>query len=58
VNGRTSIDNVAVAEYANTDVGIQKTKADFTQKVRSKVRIEDILGSAWKDEWWVNAGYM
>ncbi|KAI9049074.1 hypothetical protein LZ554_006922 [Drepanopeziza brunnea f. sp. 'monogermtubi'] len=49
-----------LAEYGNTGAGAgdEKTRAPFTQFLQSPIAIEDILGSGWDKESYVDNAYM
>ncbi|KAK3955601.1 pectin lyase fold/virulence factor [Pseudoneurospora amorphoporcata] len=53
---RTS--NVAFTEYSNTGAGASGTRASFSSKLGSAVKIETVLGSAYASQGYYDSSYM
>ena len=52
---------VTFAQYQNTGPGSYPTegpRADFSQQLDAPVQREDVLGSGYEDEWWVDMDYL
>lgn len=57
-NGDERISNAAFTEFANTGVGASGTRASFSKKLGSEVKIESVLGSGFREMGWFDGGYM
>ena len=48
-------------EYGNTgpgSVGMEGPRAGFSVQLSEPVKIETVLGSGWRGEWWVDGEFM
>lgn len=53
--------NATFAEYNNSGAGSvlkEGPRASFSSQLTKAVAIETVLGSGWKNEWWVDQTYM
>lgn len=59
--GQERTNNVTFAEYQNYGPGsvmAEGPRADFSEQLDAPVAREDILGTGYEDEWWVDMSYL
>lgn len=49
---------VTFAEYKNTGPGANGSRASFSQKLSAAIKIETVLGSSYKSDWYVDRSYL
>ncbi|UPX16919.1 uncharacterized protein EKO05_0007300 [Ascochyta rabiei] len=52
------VDNVVFGEYKNYGPGAAGSRANFSSELRTPVKAEDVLGSNFKKEFWVDTNYL
>lgn len=51
-------DQFTFAEYGSTGDGAARTRADFAMMLSVVMRVRDVLGSGYANEWFVDTSYM